>query len=143
MGSIPQSGRFPWRRKWHPTPGFLPEESHGQRSLIGYSPYGHTDSGTSEVTQHTHAGGSDGNESAFNARDLGSILGSGKSPGGKHGYPLQYACLKNSMNRGAWQVTVQRVAELDTTEVTEHIPPGYLLALASGLITVNLNLISF
>ena len=54
MGSIPQSGRFPWRRKWHPTPGFLPEESHGQRSLIGYSPYGHTDSGTSEVTQHTH-----------------------------------------------------------------------------------------
>ena len=33
--------------------------------------------------------------------------------------------------------------ELDTTEVTEHIPSGYLLALASGLITVNLNLISF
>ena len=114
MGSIPQSGRFPWRRKWHPTPGFLPEESHGQRSLIGYSPYGHTDSGTSEVTQHTHTGGSDGNESAFNARDLGSILGSGKSPGGKHGYPLQYACLKNSMNRGAWQVTVHGITKSQT-----------------------------
>ena len=38
LGSIPGSGRFPWRRKWHPTPAFLPGESHGQRSLAGYSP---------------------------------------------------------------------------------------------------------
>ena len=36
-GSIPGSGRFPWRRKWQPTPVFLPGESHGQRSLVGYS----------------------------------------------------------------------------------------------------------
>ena len=35
MGSIPGSGRIPWRRKWHPTPVFLPGESHGQRSLAG------------------------------------------------------------------------------------------------------------
>ena len=35
---IPGSGRFPWRRKWQPTPVFLPGESHGQRSLAGYSP---------------------------------------------------------------------------------------------------------
>ena len=41
VGSIPGSGRFPWRRKWHPTPVFLPGESHGQRSLVGYSPWGH------------------------------------------------------------------------------------------------------
>ena len=34
------SGRFPWRRKWQPTPVFLPGESHGQRSLVGYSPWG-------------------------------------------------------------------------------------------------------
>ena len=36
-GSICGSGRSPWRRKWQPTPGFLPGESHGQRSLAGYS----------------------------------------------------------------------------------------------------------
>ena len=37
-GSIPGSGRFPWRRKWQSTPVFLPGKSHGQRSLAGYSP---------------------------------------------------------------------------------------------------------
>ena len=39
-GSIPGSGKIPWRRKWQPTPVFLPGESHGWRSLIGYSPWG-------------------------------------------------------------------------------------------------------
>ena len=39
-GSIPGSGRFPWRREWLPTPVFLPEEFHGQRSLVGYSAWG-------------------------------------------------------------------------------------------------------
>ena len=39
-GSIPGWGRFPWRRKWQPTPVFLPGESHGWRSLAGYSPCG-------------------------------------------------------------------------------------------------------
>ena len=38
LGSISGSGRFPWRRKWQPTPVFLPGEFHGQRSLVGYSP---------------------------------------------------------------------------------------------------------
>ena len=33
--------KFPWRNKWQPTPVFLPEEFHGQRSLVGYSPWGH------------------------------------------------------------------------------------------------------
>ena len=37
-GLIPESGRFPWRRKWLPTSVFLPEKAHGQRSLAGYSP---------------------------------------------------------------------------------------------------------
>ena len=36
----PWGGKIPWRRKWQPTPVFLPEESHGQRSLGGYSPWG-------------------------------------------------------------------------------------------------------
>ena len=37
----PWSGNIPWRRKWHPTPVFLPRKSHGQRSPVGYSPWGH------------------------------------------------------------------------------------------------------
>ena len=36
----PQAGKIPWRRKWQPTPVFLPAESHGQRSLVGYSLWG-------------------------------------------------------------------------------------------------------
>ena len=40
MGSIPGLGRFPWRRKWQPIPVFFPGKSHGQRSLVGYSPWG-------------------------------------------------------------------------------------------------------
>ena len=41
LGSIPGSGKISWRWKWQPTPVFLPEESHGRRSLVGYSPRGH------------------------------------------------------------------------------------------------------
>ena len=48
LGSIPGSGRSPWRRKWQPTPVFLPGESHGQRSLVGYSPRGCKESDTTE-----------------------------------------------------------------------------------------------
>ena len=51
-------------------------------------------------------------------RDVGSILGSGRSPGGGHCNPLQYSCLGNLMDRGAWRATVHRDAELDTTEAT-------------------------
>ena len=48
---------------------------------------------------------------------MGLIPGLGRSPGGGHGNPLQYFCLDNSTDRGAWQVTVHRVAEFDATEV--------------------------
>ena len=60
-------------------------------------------------------GGSVGKEPDFNAgdaRDAGSIPGSGRSPGGGHGNPLQYSCLENPMDRGAWQlqsIGLQRV----------------------------------
>ena len=47
-------------------------------------------------------------------RDAGSILGSGRSPGGGHGNPLQYSCLENPTDRGAWWTTVYRVAKSRT-----------------------------
>ena len=51
---------------------------------------------------------------AGDIRDSGSIPGSGRSPGGGPGNPLQYSCLKNAMDRGAWQATVHRVAKSQT-----------------------------
>ena len=59
-------------------------------------------------------GGSDGKESlAGKAGDPGSILGSGRSPGEGNGYPLQYTCLENFMDRGAW-LTVCGTAKSQT-----------------------------
>ena len=49
-----------------------------------------------------------------NARDLGLIPGSGRSPGGGNGNPLQYSCLENPMDRGAWRATVHGVAKSRT-----------------------------
>ena len=49
--------------------------------------------------------------SAGDARDVGLIPGSGRPPGGGHGDPLQYSCLENPMDRGAWQFTVHRFAK--------------------------------
>jgi len=49
VGSV-RVGEIPWRREWQPTPVVLPEEFHGQRSLVGYSPWGHRESDTTEVT---------------------------------------------------------------------------------------------
>ena len=64
------------------------------------------------------AGGSEVKASACNAGDLGSIPGSGRSPGEGNGNPLQYSCLENPMDRGAWWATVrsQGHKESDTTE---------------------------
>ena len=47
-GSVPGLGRFPWRRAWQPTPVFFPGESHKQRSLAAYSPWGHKESDATE-----------------------------------------------------------------------------------------------
>ena len=80
----------PLEKEWQPTPVFLPEESHGRRSLVGYSPRGHKESDKTEQL-HFH----------FSL----SCIGEG------NGNPLQYFCLKNPMDRGAWQATVHGVTK--------------------------------
>ena len=64
--------------------------------------------------------GSDGKESAYNV-DLGSIPESGRFPGEGNGYPLQYSCLENPVDRVAWQATVHGVGhESDTDTRVRH-----------------------
>ena len=69
--------------------------------------------------------GSDGKESACNAGDLGSIPGSGRSPGEGNGNPLHYSCLENPMDRGAWQATVP-------SHYAIHCTPGLMYRLADS-----------
>ena len=67
-------------------------------------------------------------ESSCNEGDVGSIPGLGRSPGVENGNPLQYSCLKNPKDRGAWWATVPEVAkELDTTERLSNKVPGTIL----------------
>ena len=56
-------------------------------------------------------GGSGGQDSAYNAGDPGSVPGLGRSPGERNGYPLQYSCLENPLDRGAWQAAVHGVTK--------------------------------
>ena len=78
-------GMIPWRRDRLPTPVFL-----------------------------SFPGSSDNEESACNVGDLGSITGLGRFPGGEYGNPLQYSCLENPMDRGAWRATVHGVTKSQT-----------------------------
>ena len=66
------------------------------------------------ITLHHCHGGSDGKGSAYNAGDPGSIPGSGKSPGEGNGNALQYSCLENHMDGGAWWAIVQGVGKSHT-----------------------------
>ena len=61
-------------------------------------------------------GGSDSQEFACNGGDTGSIVGLGRSHGGGHGNPVQYSCLENPMDRGAWWATVRGVAKVGKSE---------------------------
>ena len=80
-------------RQWHPTPVLLPGKSHGHRSLVGYSPWGRKESDTTERL-HFH----------FSL----SCIGEG------NGNPLQYSCLENPRDRGAWWAAVYGVAQSRT-----------------------------
>ena len=62
-----------------------------------------------ELLKENFPGSSDGEEAVCNAGDLGWINGSGRSPGGGNGNPVQYSCLENSMDREAWRATVHGV----------------------------------
>ena len=62
-GSDSWVGKIPYRRAWRPTPVFLPGESHGQRSLVGFNPWGHKGLDTTEATWHGHK--VNGNEISF------------------------------------------------------------------------------
>ena len=55
---------------------------------------------------------------AGDIRDLGSISGLGRSPGGENGNPLQYSCLENPMDTGVWWAIIHSITELDMTEDT-------------------------
>ena len=66
-------------------------------------------------------GGSDSKASAYSAGDLGSISGSGRSPGEGNGNPLQYSCLENPMDGGAWEAAVHGVPK-SWTRLSDFIP---------------------
>ena len=54
LGFDPWVGKIPWRRAWQPTPVFLPGETHGQRNLASYGPWGCKESDMTEVSEYTH-----------------------------------------------------------------------------------------
>ena len=64
-----------------------------------------------------------GKASVCNAGDLGSIPGLGRSPGEGNGNPLQYSCLENPMDKGAWRATVHGVTRVGHAVVTKPPPP--------------------
>ena len=88
--SLPFYVLYPRRRRWHPTPVLLPGKSHGQRSLVGCSRWGHEESDTTEQL-HFH----------FSL----SCIGEG------NGNPLQCSCLENPRDGGAWWAAVYGVAQ--------------------------------
>jgi len=76
-------GKIFWRRKW-----LSPGESHEQKSMVSYSPWVLKELDTAEQLTQGFPGGSVDKESTCNVRDLDSIPGLGRSPGGEHSNPL-------------------------------------------------------
>ena len=87
---------------------------------------GQEDTLEKEMANHSNfPSGSDGKESTCNSGDLGSIPGLGRSPGGGHGNQLQYFCLENPMDRGAWWATVHGIARVRYDLATKPPPPHH------------------
>ena len=103
-----------WLSDWTPScriRGYPPSVWPHLNQLLLQWPCFQTRSHSEVRTQH---GSSDGKESACSVGTPGSIPGLGRSPGGENGYPFQYSCLENSMDRGAWWATVHGVAKSRT-----------------------------
>ena len=81
-------------------------------------------------------GGSDSKESTCNAEDPGSIRQSGRSPGEGNGNPLQYSCLENPRDSGAWWVTINGVAGVRHNLVTK--PPHVLVCVSISFLFIFL-----
>ena len=75
----PWFGKIPWRRKWQPTPAVLPEKSHGQRSLVGYSSWGHKRLGHNLVTKTTTIVSNPCKNTHIHTYSLHTSLASGKT----------------------------------------------------------------
>ena len=116
-------GEIPWRRTWQLVLVFLPGESHGQRSLAGYSPWGHKESDMTEwlsTTQHLF-GASLVARLKESSGDPGLIPESGISPGEGNGNPLPYSCLENPWTKepgGLQSMGSQRVGHNWATNTT-------------------------
>ena len=140
-GFNPWVGKIPWRRKWQHTPIFLPGKFHGQRRLVGYSPWVAESDMPERLSTGRHRttrevprvvgfdeavvggawegrvtligfpGGFNLPANAGDTRDIDSIPGSRRFSGGRNGNPFQYSCLENSMDRGAWRATVHGVTK--------------------------------
>ena len=130
-GFDPWVAKIPWRKAWHPTPVVLPGESPWTEEPGGLESTELQRVRHDWATEHRQQrlnrsfSGSDGNESACNAGDQGSIPGSGRPPEEGSGNPLQYSCLGNSMDGGAWWATVCGITksqtQLSDCTHTEHI----------------------
>ena len=105
-GLIPGVGKIPWRREWQPTSVFLPGEFPGQRSLVGYSPWGRKESDPAKRLSLGLPRWFSGERISCNAGDLGLIPGEGR------GNPFQYS--GESQDRGAWWATVHGVTKSQT-----------------------------
>ena len=111
--------KIPWRGKWQPILVFLPRKFHGQRSLVGYSPWGRKELDT---TKRLHFLGIFHSMDAPWASQVAEWYRirlpmqemqetQVRSPGVGNGNPLQYSCLGSSMDRGAWWATIHGIAE--------------------------------
>ena len=126
QGSIPGVGKIPWRREWHPTPVFLPGESQGQRSLVGYNPWGHRVSDRTEWLTLSPTGGTcpkQSNRAAVKPQPARRMLGN------KHnlflllcGFPagsFHWSSLPEARGQGSWLIHSSEINILGAEQNTE------------------------
>ena len=108
-----------WRRQWHPTPVLLPGKSHGWRSLVGYSPWGHEES---DMTERLHF--------HFSLPCIGE----------GNGNPLQCSCLENPRDWGTWWAAIPGVAQswtrlkrLSSSSSSSDVKHLFMYLLAIGM----------